>query len=76
MTALNAVVEALIERGYNPYAQLKGYILDNSPNYITSFKNARDIIKTIETDIVEEYLKNWEQYQDIKWKKEFIDKYI
>ena len=74
--SLNAVVEALIERGYNPYAQLKGYILKNSPCYITSFKNAREIIKTVDDEFIDDYLKNWGKYQDNKWKKEFIEKYI
>ena len=73
---LNDVVKALIERGYNPYTQLKGYIIKNSTRYITSHNNAREIIKTVDIKLVEEYLKDWEKFQDIKWKKEFIEKFI
>ena len=73
--SLNAVVEALIERGYNPYAQLKGYVLNNSPCYITSYNNARDIIKTVDIEFIDDYLTNWDRYQDGRWKREFIEKY-
>ena len=73
---LNDIVEALIERGYNPYSQLKGYIVENSTRYITSHKNAREMIQGIDIEFIEEYLKDWEKYQNIKWKKEFIEKYL
>ena len=67
------VIEAIIEKGYNPYAQLRGYVLEKNPLYITSYKSAREIIKTIDIKYIDEYLRNWETYQDKKWIKEFID---
>lgn len=35
------IVAALKEQGYDPYAQLYGYIKENEPTYITSHNNAR-----------------------------------
>lgn len=69
---LNQVVEALIERGYNPYSQLKGYIITGSLLYITSNRKARSIIKMVNINSIEYYLNNWEKYQDKKWHLEYI----
>ena len=33
------IVAALKEQGYDPYAQLYGYIKENEPTYITSHNN-------------------------------------
>ncbi len=35
---MNIIVDALKERGYDPYMQLCGYIKENEPMYITSHK--------------------------------------
>ena len=40
----------LEERGYNPVNQIVGYILSGDPTYITSHKEARNIIRMIERD--------------------------
>lgn len=40
-TLMDNIVKALIERGYNPYAQLKGALLENEPDFITSHNGAR-----------------------------------
>lgn len=69
---MNQIVESLIERGHNPYRQLKGYIIEGSPLYITSHNNAREIIKTLDREIIEKYLQEWESYQDASWKLEFL----
>ena len=58
---LKEVYEALLEKGYNPVNQIVGYILSGDPTYITSHKNARNIIRTIERDellekMVKEYI--------------------
>jgi len=58
---LKEVYEALSEKGYNPINQIVGYILSGDPTYITSYKNARNIIRTIERDellekMVKEYI--------------------
>ena len=47
---LKEVYEALEEKGYNPINQIVGYILSGDPTYITSYKDARSKIRTIERD--------------------------
>ena len=59
---LNVPFEDLEEKGYNPVNQLVGYILSGDPTYITSYKNARSIIRKLERDelleeIITDYLK-------------------
>ncbi|MEZ0536171.1 IreB family regulatory phosphoprotein [Caldicellulosiruptoraceae bacterium PP1] len=55
---LSEVYSALKEKGYNPIAQLVGYIISGDPTYITNHKNARSIIRRIERDeILEEIIK-------------------
>ena len=43
--AVLQVYRALEEKGYNP-----GYILSEDPTYITTYKNARAIIRRIDRD--------------------------
>ena len=45
---LRLVQEALEERGYNSVNQLAGYLISNDPAYISSHKNARTIIQSVE----------------------------
>ena len=47
---LTTVDEALLEKGYNPINQIVGYILTEDPTYITSYKNARSLIRKIDRD--------------------------
>ena len=47
---LKNVYDALKEKGYNPINQIVGYILSGDPTYITSHKEARNIIRMIERD--------------------------
>ncbi len=56
------VYNSLKEKGYNPINQLVGYILSGDPTYITSYNNARSLIRQIERDeLVEELLKSYLQ---------------
>ena len=60
---LTTVYEALNEKGYNPINQLVGYILSEDPTYITTYNNARSLIRRIDRDellqvLVKSYLKN------------------
>ena len=50
------VHEALTEKGYNPINQLVGYILSGDPSYITSYNNARSLIRKVERDEIHEEL--------------------
>jgi len=57
---LKKVCKALEEKGYNPINQIVGYLLSGDPAYITSFKDARTMIRTIDRDeILEELLNNY-----------------
>ena len=54
---LSTVYEALTEKGYDPVNQIVGYIMSGDPTYITSHKNARNLIMKVERDeLVEELL--------------------
>ena len=57
---LDAVYDAMAEKGYNPVNQIVGYIMSGDPTYVTSYKNARYLIMKVERDeILEELLKNY-----------------
>ncbi len=57
---LTTVHQALVEKGYNPVNQMVGFLLSGDPTYITSFKNARQLMKKIERDeIIEVLLKSY-----------------
>lgn len=47
---LKTVYEALVQKGYNPVNQIVGYILSEDPTYITTYNNARNIIRHIDRD--------------------------
>ena len=47
---LVTVYNALVEKGYNPINQIVGYILSEDPTYITTYQNARNIIRHIDRD--------------------------
>ena len=52
------VYQCLQEKDYNPIDQLVGYIISGDPSYITSFNNARTLIKSVDRDeLVAEMLK-------------------
>ena len=59
---LKEVRDILLERGYNPINQIAGYLMSGDPGYITSYKNAREKITSIDRTellalVLEEYLK-------------------
>ena len=47
---LTTVYDALRQKGYNPINQIVGYILSEDPTYITTFNNARGLIRHIDRD--------------------------
>ena len=52
---LMQVYSAMAERGYDPVNQVVGYLISGDPTYITSYNNARYLIRTIERDeLIEE----------------------
>lgn len=57
---LAVVYEALTEKGYNPVNQIVGYIMSGDPTYITSYQNARSMLRKVERDeLVEELLREY-----------------
>ena len=57
---LLSVYSALEQKGYNPINQLVGYLLSGDPAYITSYNNARSLVRRLERDeLLEELLKNY-----------------
>ena len=57
---LKEVYRALEEKGYNPINQIVGYILSGDPTYITSHKDARNKIRTVERDeLLEKMVKDY-----------------
>lgn len=61
---LTTVYDALTQKGYNPINQIVGYILSEDPTYITTYNNARNLIRHIDRDellqvLVKSYLMHW-----------------
>ena len=57
---LKEVYDALKEKGYNPINQIVGYILSGDPTYITSYNDARNLIRQIERDeLLEKMVRNY-----------------
>ena len=57
---LLSVYQALLEKGYNPINQMVGYLLSGDPAYITSHKDARNLIRKLERDeLLEELVKSY-----------------
>lgn len=47
---LTLIYDALKEKGYNPINQIVGYILSEDPTYITTYNNARSLVRHIDRD--------------------------
>jgi uncharacterized protein (UPF0297 family) len=47
---LTIIYDALTQKGYNPVNQIVGYILSEDPTYITTYNNARSLIRHIDRD--------------------------
>lgn len=59
-SSLQAVYNALREKGYNPISQIVGYLLSEDPTYITTYNNARSIIRRLDRDeLLQSLVKNY-----------------
>lgn len=57
---LQTVYAALVEKGYNPINQIVGYMLSEDPTYITTYNNARSLIRHIDRDeLLQELVKSY-----------------
>ena len=64
---IKEVYAALEKKGYNPVDQLAGYLLSGDPTYITSYNNARSLIRRLERDeILEEFVRFYVTEHDRK----------
>lgn len=50
------VVKSLREAGYNPHDQISGFLVTDDETYITRQGNAREMIKTINKDVLRKYI--------------------
>lgn len=57
-TTMDSIVAALREQGYDPYDQLRGYIETKDPVYITRHRDARNMIQTLDTEQIAQYIRN------------------
>ena len=53
---LKDVYSSLEERGYNPTNQIVGYLISGDPGYISSYKDARNKIQSVERAKIVEIL--------------------
>lgn len=52
------VYAALKAKGHDPIMQMVGYIISGDPTYITSYNNARSMIRRVERDeLLEEFVR-------------------
>lgn len=59
-STLKEVSEALIEKGYDDISQIVGYLMSGDPGYISSHKDARSKMSSVErSTIIEVLLKNY-----------------
>jgi len=50
----------LQKKGYNPINQIVGYILSGDPTYITSYNDARNLIRKLDRDeLLEKLVRNY-----------------
>lgn len=60
---LTIVYDALVQKGYNPINQIVGYILSEDPTYITTYNNARSLIRHIDRDeLLQVLVRNYLEY--------------
>lgn len=64
---IEVVYQALKAKGHDPILQLVGYIISGDPTYITSYNNARSLIRRLERDeLLEEFVRYYVVEHDKK----------
>ena len=64
---IEVVYQALKAKGHDPILQLVGYIISGDPTYITSYNNARSLIRRLERDeLLEEFIRFYVEEHDKK----------
>lgn len=63
LDSLKQIESILKEKGYNPINQIVGYLISGDPGYITSYKDARKLMMTLDrSKTLEVIVKNF-----LKW---------
>ena len=55
--SMETIVEALKEQGYDPYAQLFGFLQNGDPVYITRSMGARDLIQQLDKEEIRQFIR-------------------
>ena len=64
---IEVVYQALKAKGHDPIMQLVGYLISGDPTYITSYGNARYLIRQLERDeLLEEFVRFYVTEHDRK----------
>ena len=59
-TTLKEICVDLVERGYDPIKQITGYLISGDPGYISSYKECRTKIQTLNRNsLIELMLKSY-----------------
>ena len=62
---IELVYQALKAKGHDPIMQMVGYIISGDPTYITSYNNARSLIRRLERDeLLEEFVRFYVEAHD------------
>ncbi len=62
---IEVVYRALKAKGHDPIMQIVGYIISGDPTYITSYNNARSLIRRLERDeLLEEFVRFYVEEHD------------
>ena len=62
---IEVVYQSLKANGHDPILQIVGYIISGDPTYITSYNNARSLIRRLERDeILEEFVRFYLEQHD------------
>jgi uncharacterized protein (UPF0297 family) len=54
---METIVDALKEQGYDPYAQLYGFLRNGDPVYITRSMGARDLIQQLDKEEIRQFIR-------------------
>ena len=57
--AMENIISALRERGYEPYLQIYGYLQENNLAYITSYNSTRDLIQKLNKEDVRKFIDSY-----------------
>lgn len=62
---ISVVYQALKAKGHDPIMQIVGYLISGDPTYITSYDNARSLVRRLERDeIMEEFVRFYVENHD------------